>query len=227
MEDENDMLYNDDDFDLAVSDIMEHVTALNDPELMITIDEWVTKLTSKERGYIEICYLRMLRRMVVHRQICWPFVDLPPMGPLLPLSPFLNTPGSMCNEMTRSDRCLIKNLQRETCTRASQTVDEYEENEKEYEDENDSSIIDLTNLDIENGGVVIKITVMDNGVDLKHVGDDGGKEDNDDKNSGVTYKNDDDKIGKDGEYEEAENNKMGHNIENEKGGRNDDDEVRR
>lgn len=224
MNDEYDM-YDDDDFELATSDITEHATALRDLELIITIEKWVTKLTSKERGYTELCYLRMLRRMVIHRQVCWPFVNLPPMGPLQPLSQFLNTPGAVCNEMTRSDRCLIKHLQKETCTRASQTIREYETNEGKDEDKSEL-INGLINPYKEKAEIAIKKTNMYSEVDAKLDSNDGGKKDNDDKNSNVAYKNDNDKIGNDGEYDmkdeednKGEKTKTKH-IDNKKGSRN-------
>lgn len=196
--------YDDDDFELAADDVTVSAMALNRPELLTAVRAWVTKLTSGHRGHNEISYLRTLRRMVVHRRVCWPFVDPPPAGPLPPLSRYLNPPGAPCHETTRSDRCLVKRFQRETFTRASQTVGGYEVDEVEdaTKEQHDDSIDGLADLDVGNGAAVVgNETDADNGVDEKPNDGAGGTEGDDDKDGDdvdVTYNGD--KIGKhDGE----------------------------
>lgn len=210
MDHEEVMVFDDDDYELVINDITVHVKTWNDPELVITIEEWMTKLTSEDRGYNEICYLKMLRRMLVHRRVCWPFVDPPSAGPLLPLLQFMNSPGESCNDMDVSQKCYIKSLRRTTCTRASQTVDEYEKDEAEdEEEEKDEELIDgLADLGIEDRKIVINKTDMDNGVNEKFDGDSEVREDNDDKDGAVADKNYKDKIGNGGENHNGEENKM-------------------
>lgn len=83
-------MYNDIDFHKAVSAIAEQVVMISDPQLAITVEKWLTKLTSTKSGANELHYLKLLRIMVDNRQICRPFLDAPPGGPLISLSRYIN-----------------------------------------------------------------------------------------------------------------------------------------
>lgn len=82
------------DFVEAASDINEQVTVIRDPQLVSTIQKWLSKLTAENRGSNELSYLKLLQYMVSGKKIGRPFVRPPPAGPLLPLSRYLNPPPS-------------------------------------------------------------------------------------------------------------------------------------
>lgn len=128
-------MFNDIDFDVAAKKIMDQVTMIRDPELVITIERWMTRLTSDERGPNELNYLKLLQYMMVKRRIGPPFVRQPPaQGPLMPLSKYLNPlpyNGTRDQVESRSWQKIIK------YSKAAQTRDFVEEEEEE-EEESDS-----------------------------------------------------------------------------------------
>jgi hypothetical protein len=95
------------DFDEVVTEISEHAIAMDDSQMAITIDKWLTKLTADDRGPNELNYLRLLQHMMVQRRVSQPFVKLPPEGPLLPLTRYLNQPER--SHFSCDDDCRSKN----------------------------------------------------------------------------------------------------------------------
>lgn len=85
-------MYNDSDFDDVATEITEHAMAIGDPQMATTIEEWLTKLTSGDRGLDELNYLRLLQHMMAQRRVTRPFVSPPPEGPLSPLARYLKPP---------------------------------------------------------------------------------------------------------------------------------------
>lgn len=118
------------EFDEAAKDIIDHTTMICDPQLVINIDRWMSKLMSDDRGPNELNYIKLLQYMMINRRIGLPFVRPPPRGRLLPLSKYLNPP--MCKG-TRSQevgswRTTTKH------SKAAQTSDYVEEEAIESED---------------------------------------------------------------------------------------------
>jgi len=126
-------MINEQDFDVAASDICDRVVMIPDPRLVVTIEKWLSKLTSSEnRGANELNYLKLLQYMVANKRIGRPFVREPPLGPLLPLSRYINPPPCSRLLVRRKSRAET-GWRTVTCTRAAQTV------EQDYDDSDDSA----------------------------------------------------------------------------------------
>jgi len=118
------------DFDVAANDISEQVVVIRDPELAMTIEKWVLKLTAENRGANELKYLQLLQYMMARGRINGPFVRDPPPGPLVPLSRYVNPPP--CSDRGRGSGG-VECWQTSNCSRAAQT--RCEEMDVDYEDE--------------------------------------------------------------------------------------------
>lgn len=128
-------MYNDIDFYEAAADIAEQVVTISDPQLAITVEKWLTKLTSANSGSNELNYLKLLRIMVTNRRICRPFLNAPPGGPLMSLSRYIN-PSPCDDRCTATGKSRIVGSWRTiSCSRAAQTdnagVGEYADGEVE------------------------------------------------------------------------------------------------
>lgn len=140
-------MYNDIEFYEAATDIAEQVVTISDPQLAITVEKWLTKLTSANSGSNELNYLKLLRIMVTNRRICRPFLIKPPGGPLMSLSRYINP--SPC-----SDRCrnvgksrIVGGWRLISCSRAAQTevtIDAGEEKNSNGEDEKTDGKVEKT-----------------------------------------------------------------------------------
>ncbi|XP_060863393.1 uncharacterized protein LOC132939963 [Metopolophium dirhodum] len=130
-------MYNDMDFDVAANDISEQVVVIRDPELAMTIEKWVLKLTAENRGANELKYLQLLQYMMARGRINGPFVRDPPPGPLVPLSRYVNPPP--CSGHGR-DSGGVECWQTSNCSRAAQT--RCEDMDGDYEDEDFEEQVD-------------------------------------------------------------------------------------
>lgn len=142
------------DFDMIASDIIEQTTVISDLQLLLTIEQWVSKLTTGHRGPNEFNYLRMLQLMIENRRIGPPFVRTPPQGHLLPLSRYLSRNSTLrCSRippLARPNRCggIVDNRwQLTVASRAVQTVDDVEEY---YGDEDVGLYENVDDTDTEN-----------------------------------------------------------------------------
>jgi len=141
-------MYNDMDFDVAANDISEQVVVIRDPELAMTIEKWVLKLTAENRGVNELKYLQLLQYMMARGRINGPFVRDPPPGPLVPLSRYVNPPP--CSGRGRgSGSGGVECWQTSNCSRAAQTrcddVDgDYEDEDFEEQADNDANNYETT-----------------------------------------------------------------------------------
>lgn len=127
-------MINQQDFDAAASDICDRVVTIRDTQLVLTIEKWLAKLTSSEtRGANELNYLKLLQYMVANQRIGRPFIREPPLGPLLPLSRYINPPP--CSRLLgrRKNAADGTGWRTTSCSRAAQTVD--------YDDSDDSADI--------------------------------------------------------------------------------------
>lgn len=114
-------MYNDIDFYEAAADIAEQVVTISDPQLAITVEKWLTKLTSANSGSNELNYLKLLRIMVTNRRICRPFLNAPPGGPLMSLSRYIN-PSPYDDRGTAAGKSRMAGSWRMiSCSRAAQT----------------------------------------------------------------------------------------------------------
>lgn len=124
---------NDFQFDMAAKDIMDQVVVIRDPQLVITIERWMTKLTTEDRGPNELNYMKLLQYMMINRKIGSPFVREPPAGKLMPLSRYLNP--SLCNSpRVRSARNSWRSTKYSRSSQTSEFADEELESEGEYDD---------------------------------------------------------------------------------------------
>ncbi|CAI6373900.1 unnamed protein product [Macrosiphum euphorbiae] len=130
-------MYNDMDFDVAANDISEQVVVIRDPELAMTIEKWVLKLTAENRGANELKYLQLLQFMMARGRINGPFVRDPPPGPLVPLSRYVNPPP--CSGHGR-DSGGVECWQTSNCSRAVQT--RCDDMDGDYEDEDFEEQVD-------------------------------------------------------------------------------------
>ncbi|XP_027840449.2 uncharacterized protein LOC114122090 [Aphis gossypii] len=119
-------MYNDMDFDVAVNDISNQIVGIRDPELALTIEKWVLKLTAENRGANELKYLQLLQYMMAQGRINGPFAKDPPPGPLVSLSRYVN-PCSGHGRNSGGVEC----WQTSNCSRAAQT--KYEDGDDEFE----------------------------------------------------------------------------------------------
>lgn len=121
------------DFEVAANDIFEQVVVIRDPELVLTVEKWVSKLTADEnRGANELKYLQLLQYMMARGRINGPFVRDPPPGPLVPLSRYVNPPP--CRGRDRDSGGGVKCWQTDNCSRAAQTKYD-DEDDDDYDDE--------------------------------------------------------------------------------------------
>ncbi|XP_050519848.1 uncharacterized protein LOC126893564 [Daktulosphaira vitifoliae] len=81
---------NDLDFSITVNEITEKAAAIRDPQLVVIIEKWVAKLVSDPRGLNELNHLKLLKHMISNNRIGPPFIRMPPVGKLLPLSRYVN-----------------------------------------------------------------------------------------------------------------------------------------
>jgi len=114
------------DFDVAVNDISNQIVGIRDPELALTIEKWVLKLTAENRGANELKYLQLLQYMMAQGRINGPFAKDPPPGPLVSLSRYVN-PCSGHGRNSGGVEC----WQTSNCSRAAQT--KYEDGEDDFE----------------------------------------------------------------------------------------------
>lgn len=124
------------DFDMAASDIMEQTAAINDVQLVLNIEKWVSKLITGHRGPNEFNYLRLLQLMVNNRMIGQPFIRVPPQGYLLPLSRYIN--AKPCDNMPtrfRPDRCNVDDRWQMTVANRTVQTEFYEEKKADEERE--------------------------------------------------------------------------------------------
>lgn len=110
-------MYSDMEFEVTTNSISEKALVVRDPQLVMTIEKWMTRLNSEDRGPNELNYLKLLQRMVENKQMGPPFNKAPPVGPLYPLSKYLNPPPLSCcnyssnqcasatNECWRANNC--------------------------------------------------------------------------------------------------------------------------
>lgn len=145
---------NDLDFDEAASDISEQVIVIRDPQKVVTIEKWLSKLTSETRGPNELNYLKLLQHMMANNRIERPFNSPPPAGPLLPLSRYIN-PVPCRGRLSGKDAKLYEKWRTSNSARAAQVVEDdldalyYEDDEDEEEPADTAG-----NVDDENGGRV-------------------------------------------------------------------------
>lgn len=86
------------EFEVTTNSISDKALVVRDPQLVVIIEKWMTRLNSENRGPNELNYLKLLQRMVENKQMGPPFNKAPPVGPLYPLSKYLNPqPLSCCN----------------------------------------------------------------------------------------------------------------------------------
>jgi hypothetical protein len=135
-------MYNDMDFDVAVNDISNQMVVIHDPELALTIEKWVLKLTAENRGANELKYLQLLQYMMAQGRINGPFAKDPPPGPLVSLSRYVN-PCSGHGRNSGGPEC----WQTSNCSRGAQTRYEEDDGDYEYEDienqmNNDETAVD-------------------------------------------------------------------------------------
>ncbi|XP_003246973.1 uncharacterized protein LOC100571912 [Acyrthosiphon pisum] len=130
-------MYNDMDFEVAANDISEQVVVIRDPELAMTIEKWVLKLTAENRGANELKYLQLLQYMMARGRINGPFVRDPPPGPLVPLSRYINPPP--CSGHGRGSGG-VECWQTSNCSRAVQTT--CDDVDGDYEDEDFEEQVD-------------------------------------------------------------------------------------
>ncbi|XP_025202075.1 uncharacterized protein LOC112599394 [Melanaphis sacchari] len=121
-------MYNDMDFDVAVNDISNQMVVIRDPELALTIEKWVLKLTAENRGANELKYLQLLQYMMAQGRINGPFARDPPPGPLVSLSRYVNP----CSGHSRNSGG-VECWQTSNCSRAAQT--RYEDEDSDYYNE--------------------------------------------------------------------------------------------
>lgn len=116
------------DFDEAACDISEQVTVIRDPQLVSTIQKWLSKLTAESRGTNELSYLKLLQYMVSDKKIGRPFVRAPPAGPLLPLSRYLSPPPCDDFQSPRSKSWAIDSWRTISCSKSAlRTHDDYDD----------------------------------------------------------------------------------------------------
>lgn len=124
------------EFDAVALDVCERLSEEDDPEVVLTVNEWLTKLTEPNgRGPNELNYLKLLRCMTANRRIGRPFRRPPPTGRLWPVHVYLLRPtrsfvgggGSVTSDVlpaplrhARSFRC----WRTASCSRGSQTHDD-------------------------------------------------------------------------------------------------------
>lgn len=121
---------NDNDFEAAAADISERVCSVRDPQLVVTVEKWLTKLTAEDRGTNELYYLKLLQYMMANKLVGRPFVTAPPAGPLLPLSRYLNPPPlSRCRNRAGS----VNSWRTSYSSRSAQTTDA--EDDGDYDEE--------------------------------------------------------------------------------------------
>lgn len=143
-------MYNDMDFDVAVNDISNQIVGIRDPELALTIEKWVLKLTAENRGANELKYLQLLQYMMAQGRINGPFAKDPPPGPLVLLSRYVN-PCSGHGRNSGGVEC----WQTSNCSRAAQTKYEDGEDDFEYgEDFEDQLDIEETTVNLDDQDVV-------------------------------------------------------------------------
>ncbi|XP_026820736.1 uncharacterized protein LOC113559273 [Rhopalosiphum maidis] len=135
-------MYNDMDFDVAVNDISNQMVVIHDPELALTIEKWVLKLTAENRGANELKYLQLLQYMMAQGRINGPFVKDPPPGPLVSLSRYVN-PCSGHGRYSGGPEC----WQTSNCSRGAQTRYEEDDGDYEYEDIENQMNNDETTVD--------------------------------------------------------------------------------
>lgn len=132
---------NDNDFEAAAADISERVCSVRDPQLVVTIEKWLTKLTAEDRGTNELYYLKLLQYMMANKLVGRPFVTAPPAGPLLPLSRYLNPPP-LCRGRNRAGS--VNSWRTSYSSRSAQTTDD--------EDDGDYDEAESVDADDRNGG---------------------------------------------------------------------------
>lgn len=116
------------DFDEAACDINQQVTVIRDPQLVSTIQKWLSKLTAESRGTNELSYLKLLQYMVSDKKIGRPFVRPPPAGPLLPLSRYLNLPPCDDFQSPRSKDRAIDSWRTISCSKSALKMhDDYDD----------------------------------------------------------------------------------------------------
>lgn len=135
------MMPDDTDFDVTASDISDRVIVIRDPQLVLTIEKWLVRLTADEnRSRNELDYLKLLQYMVVNKRIGPPFHQNPPTGPLLPLSRFLlysqqlacDGPPVWCRNRTKCCRLVSKSGDRTELRPEHEQADD----ENDFEEQN-------------------------------------------------------------------------------------------
>lgn len=165
-------MFNDLDFEVTANTISEKVVVIRDPQLVLTIEKWVNKLTNSEyRGTNELNYLKLLQYMMTNKQIGPPFNRAPPVGQLYPLGRYLNPPPCNRRWTTAATTTTIRNHDRGsasswhtvTCSRSAQT-DEEEDNDVdyEYEEQTDDNYKSDGNTDVKSSGTTTAATTTDN-----------------------------------------------------------------
>ncbi|VVC43938.1 Domain of unknown function DUF4485 [Cinara cedri] len=108
----------DNDFDVAATDISDRVIVIRDRKVVLTIEKWLSRLTTDEnRGHNELDYLKLLQNMMANKRIGPPFHQNPPAGPLLPLGNYLlhsqqsvcEGPPAWCRNRAKCCRLISKN----------------------------------------------------------------------------------------------------------------------
>lgn len=83
-------MYDNAEFEAAVSDISDRVAVVHDPRHAAAVEQWLTKLTTGDRGANELHYIQLLQYMVANKRIGRPFKKPPPAGLLAPLGKHLH-----------------------------------------------------------------------------------------------------------------------------------------
>lgn len=132
------------EFEEAACRISDRMYVISDPQLVVTVEKWLTKLTSENRGPNELNYLKLLQYMIENKWLSRPFVRPPPAGPLLPLSRYINP--RPCNRPRRKEP-VTDNWKTSKSTRAAQAMDSEPSNGNRSDSDSDSDGFDYADED--------------------------------------------------------------------------------
>lgn len=189
------------EFEEAACRISDRMCVISDPQLVVTVEKWLTKLTSENRGPNELNYLKLLQYMVENKWLSRPFLRPPPTGPLLPLSRYINPLPCSGRTGHRRQGAVTDNWKTSKSTRATQALlmDSEPSNGERSDSDNDSYDFGYADA-IVDGSMTTATSTYDDDANA----DDGDNLNADDDNN-VNTKDGEDVIAADGNIENVDN----------------------